>query len=663
MERSPIVWRTVAVLVVLGVATATLVGEPSVAAQAERQARCDPIDPTACLLPFPNDLFTVADRGTATGRRVDLRPEFMPRNRQGFPIDPAEWNRNDGFSPGSALLAMVPGLDLDRSGAARVTDLGQSLRPDAPIVLLDTGTGQRQAHFAELDSRATDSQRRALIVHPARNLTPGHHYVVALRNLRDGSGAPIGPGPAFAAMLGGRPPPDPGLKARWLSLRPVLSRLAAGGVGTDGLYLAWDFTVASSSSLTGRALHMRDDAFGRLGDHAPAVRITAVDEVPVERDTAVLRYVDGVVEVPSYLDGTGAPGARLRYGPDGDPRAEGVHAARFRCVVPRAALRSPAKPLLYGHGLFGNETRIDRIRELAGEHGMLACGTSWLGMAEEDVPFLVTASRNLSIFPSVPDRMQQAYVDALFLGRAMIHPAGLAALPELRAPDGRPLLDPAAGLGYLGQSLGGIQGTALTALAQDFTRAVLVVPATNFSLMLNRAAPFQQFMPSFDFWYPDKLDQQLAWQLMQMLWDRGEGNGYLGHLTGDPLPGTPKHEVLLQMAFGDHQVPNVATELTARTIGLPVVRPALEPGRSTDVTPQWDLRDAPPLPFAGSALVVWDSGSPPPPTGNLQPRVGPDPHGAINITPAGRAQEAEFLRTGRVVDVCAGNPCRALAEP
>src|SRR5256885_12285985 len=58
---------------------------------------------------------------------------------------PAAWNRNDGFSPGSMILAHVPGLDLVRTGAAPSTDIGRSLRPDAPIVLLDTRTGDRKS--------------------------------------------------------------------------------------------------------------------------------------------------------------------------------------------------------------------------------------------------------------------------------------------------------------------------------------------------------------------------------------------------------------------------------------------------------------------------------------------------------------------------------------
>ena len=54
------------------------------------------------------------------------------------------------------------------------------------------------------------------------------------------------------------------------------------------------------------------------------------------------------------------------------------------------------------------------------------------------------------------------------------------------------------------------------------------------------------------------------------MWDRGEPNGYANHMTDDPLPGTPPHKVLIEMAYGDHQVANVQTEVEARTIGAPL---------------------------------------------------------------------------------------------
>ncbi|MGH3387663.1 MAG: hypothetical protein ACRDOO_02150, partial [Actinomadura sp.] len=144
---------------------------------------CDPIAPAACLLPFPDDWFTVADPRTATGRRIHLGALATPRNVLGKPIDPTEWNRSDGFSPGSMLLAHVPGVDLGRTGAAPITDIGRSLRADAPIVLVDTATGERWPYWAELDANATTPERQALIVRPARNLREGHRYAVALRGL------------------------------------------------------------------------------------------------------------------------------------------------------------------------------------------------------------------------------------------------------------------------------------------------------------------------------------------------------------------------------------------------------------------------------------------------------------------------------------------------
>src|SRR5919198_64899 len=90
-------------------------------------AGCDPIDPAVCMLPFPNDYFTVADATTASGRRVNFLTADMPRNKGGKPIDPAPYNLNDGFSPGSTIVTRVPGLDtrsaFSKTGAVPVGDV------------------------------------------------------------------------------------------------------------------------------------------------------------------------------------------------------------------------------------------------------------------------------------------------------------------------------------------------------------------------------------------------------------------------------------------------------------------------------------------------------------------------------------------------------------
>ena len=52
-----------------------------------QQTICDPLIPERCMLPFPNDFFTVADpTSRRTGRRVWVTPQALPKNVAGTPI-------------------------------------------------------------------------------------------------------------------------------------------------------------------------------------------------------------------------------------------------------------------------------------------------------------------------------------------------------------------------------------------------------------------------------------------------------------------------------------------------------------------------------------------------------------------------------------------------
>ncbi|MBM0276150.1 hypothetical protein JM949_12215 [Micromonospora sp. STR1s_6] len=667
------------VVSLLVTASTVLIGPSATAAPAATpepagQRTCDPIDPTACLLPFPNDYFTVADRTSPTGKRVRFAATAMPSNVQGVPIEPTEWNRQDGFSPGSPILVRVPGLDPVATGIAPVTDIGRSLAPDAPIVLLDARTGRRTPYWAELDAHAAGQpDRQLLIIRPAVALAEGTRYVVALRGLRDGSGALIPAPEAFRAYVDDAGPAHRDSRAP--QLRRIVADLARAGVGRHGLYLAWDFTVASRHGLTGRMLAVRDGAFADLGRAAPSFTVTQVTDYAPEQEPLIARQVTGTIGVPSYLTGDGGPGSRLHYGPAGGagtpptpnalPTPSGTTvAADFVCNIPRSA--SAAKPAhlsLYGHGLLGKPTEINagNVRTMSNTHNFTFCATSWIGMAAADVPYVAGAFTDLSAFPAVADRLQQSFLNFLFLGRAMIHPGGFAAHPAFRDGTARPLINRAGGLHYDGNSQGGINGGALTAIAQDWTRSALGVPAMNYSTLLQRSVDFAPFQAVLDGNYPDRVDQQLILALLQMLWDRSEANGYAQHVTDRPLPGTPAHQVLMHVAFGDHQVSPAAAEVQARTIGARLHTPALADGWSLDERPYWGIAPIRGYPYRGSAIVIWNSGAAhaPPPT-NLAPagpEFGDDPHEFPRAQPGAQEQKAVFLLTGTVIDVCAGTPC------
>jgi len=294
---------------------------------------------------------------------------------------------------------------------------------------------------------------------------------------------------------------------------------------------------------------------------------------------------------------------------------------------------------------------------MANEHNFVFCATDWIGMAMTDIPNAATILVDLSNFPTLTDRLQQAVLNQLFLARLMIHPSGFVSDPSFQDAFGTPVID-TRHVFYDGNSQGGIAGGAVMAVAQDITRGVLGVPGMNYSTLLTRSSDFGTYSMVLYPAYPTELERPLLFALIQMLWDRSDPNGYAHHITSDPLPGTPPHKILLHEAFGDHQVANVATEVEARTIGASIHQPALAPGRHTDVHPYFGIPAIPSYPFDGSALVVWDSGSPAPPITNTPPTAGHDPHSDPRSSPLARMQKSEFLKDGgAVIDVCGGAPC------
>jgi hypothetical protein len=173
-----------------------------------------------------------------------------------------------------------------------------------------------------------------------------------------------------------------------------------------------------------------------------------------------------------------------------------------------------------------------------------------------------------------------------------------------------------------GNSQGHIMGGAATAVSTEWTKAVLGVGGMNYSLLLDRSVDFDSYFVILRGAYPDRLDQLVLYGVIQMLWDRSETNGYAQHLGRDPYPGTPDHQVLVHVAFGDHQVATWSAEIQARTMGAVLRGPALADGRHPDAQPFFGLEVADEVPAGASALVYWDSGTLPPPLGNLTPRAG-----------------------------------------
>jgi hypothetical protein len=380
------------------------------------------------------------------------------------------------------------------------------------------------------------------------------------------------------------------------------------------------------------------------------------------------------------------PGSELRLGPDGLPTNEGdFFTAHYRCIVPYAATTGgaapavPARAALNGHGLLGSdgETSASHVRAFSSEHNFVICGTDWTGFAEADETTVYQVLADFSNFPKFIERQHQGVLNFMVLGRLLLHPDGFASNPAFQV-GGESVIDP-SGLFYDGNSQGGIMGGVLAAFAQDIERFVLGVPGINYSTLLNRSTDFQTFGIVLRSSYASGLDRALLLAIAQILWDETDPSGHVRHTTSDPYPNTPAKKILYHVAFGDHQVAPVTVEVAARSNGAHIRTPVLEPGKVVpEVTPYYGIPPIDAYPYDGSAVVVWDSGNPAPPTGPVPPpEITPldpewatlspcaqnwdsDPHECPRRAPEARLQKSEFLKNGgAVVDTCGGLACLA----
>ena len=445
--------------------------------------RCDFTDPAVCLYPWPNDLFTKRDRATETGRRLNLKLASMPRNKDGKPISPADMNRADGFSPGSMLLTKVPGLETveaaARSKLPPITDLSKSLAPRAPVVVINARTGKRHPIWAEIDSNPETPADRVLIIRPGKNFVEGERYIVALRNLKNAAGQTIPAGKNFRLYRDRRITRKRLVERRRAHFEELFATLRKAGVRRRNLYLAWDFTVAGEKSLTGRALHIRNRGFRALGDRnladlkvqgsSPQFTVDATRDFTPAENERIARRIEGRITVPCFLTSENcAPGGTFALDRRGLPKQQGTATFPYYCQIPRSALdpaaAPKARPALYGHGLLGNPaTEVDagNVEAMSSEHNFLFCATAWAGFAAEDLPNLISSVLpDLSNFNTLADRMQQGFLQQLYLGRALIHPQGLSSNPAFQK-NGQSVIDTRR-LYFDGNSQGGIMGGALT---------------------------------------------------------------------------------------------------------------------------------------------------------------------------------------------------------
>mgnify|MGYP006188830383 CR=1 FL=1 len=641
---------------------------------------CDPLDEAACALPWPSNLYLAPDSERQTGYTITFGTRSLPANAAGVNVDPKIYQRMDGYSLGTSLVAVFPGLD-----PALLPDeeqIERSVADDAHMVIFEMdgeSVARKVPYWVDLDAQEADLAKRAVIGHPAEILKEGTRYIVAFRGLTDASGAAIPRSEAFARLVAGDTSSDPELFFRQGRFDEIFATLEAQGWAKDDLTLAWDFVTASSESLHGRMLHMIDDALAATGPSGPEMTITDVVDFTEAEDPYVAAELRGTIRVPHYMRPFGGVERtpqrwELNLDEVGVPQQNGTRDAKFWIRIPRSSLDgTPHGLVMYGHGLLGSGTQVRGSfnGKIANDHQLIFYAADMIGMSvDEGDGAALEVVQDFNKFPILGDRLQQGMLEWVLLGRAMRE--RFPTLPEVTNLGVSVNTDE---MFYSGISQGGIFGATLTALSPDIDRGHLGVPGHTYSVLLHRSVDFDLFFTAMKASYPDTRDQILLLSLAQLQWDATDPVSYYRRLA-TPLSGRNPKEVLLAPAKGDYQVAPIQSEVVARSdLGI-----ALLENYDDERSPA--LIEPASYPHDGSGVVLYDFGDQWPAPGNhtdsfpfgeacegdatcdvaggwecCSGTCCRDPHGKVRYLDSHNQQMVTFFRTGVIEDVCGGDGC------
>ena len=603
----------------------------------------------ACLVPYPSDFHRVADARSATGFRLGLRGAARPRLQNGAENDLHDVVAMDGASLIPTLVAGLAG-DLVRDGLPGVLDdPAKSATPDSATMVLEADSGALVPHYADLVDRR-EGTHTPIVLRTFAPLKPRTRYVVALRGARsatpDGSAAAIAPAPeGFRRLRDGSAGGDPALAplaGRYES--DIFAPLARAGVTRERLQLAWDFTTGSAEQPLADMLRVRELTLAWLAASPPTVRVTGTRAGTGN----IAQIVSLEVTAPLFLDRR-EPGGRLVHDPAGQVAQNGTTTFPLVVVIPTSIRdrAAPGRVVAIGHGFFGNTSELEGAasRAIADQTGSVLIGTEWWGMSREDLaPLTDTITTSPAHIADFAERVHQGMANWLVALAAVRGPA--TRLPELRRASQEPLYDPSF-IGFFGASQGHILGGTLAALA-DFPRVVLNVGGGGFTHVMPRSLNFGPFSILLGLQFADPLIVQSFVAMMQRALDRIDPISYAPYVLASPLPGSPAdRRVLMQIGLGDPAVPNAASFLHARTLGIPLATPSLGPVFGLASAADAD---------APSSLTVFDyhvdttgyaEGKP------ISPNLV---HDTVRLNPAAQRQMAGFLVPGgTIAHTCDGS--------
>ena len=604
---------------------------------------CENMNPLHCMLPFPSNAFLTADNSTTTGYKVNYASNTLPSSGTTSNVEIVALNRFDGFSPSTQLMTAfttVPNL----TGIANQHSIASSLSTEHATVLLNLKSGERIAHWIEVDDRATNPSATIVFMRTLGALDYDTTYGVAFIGLSDLSGDPISPSDAMQAIIDGEETTSADIETRRGEIESLIGELELLDYKRNDVKAAWVFHTASSQSILSDISTMRSDALTRLGEDGIGCTVTSSEDNYGD-DNKLYRRIRGTFTAPQYLESQNPPALIVR-GSDGTPQYVEDSEIPFTMVIPQvlADLNESGPLVVFGHGFLGTgEGSSDYLGGWAEEYKVSFVATDLYGWSSSDFDTLGYGMIDPSYFQHQAERIEQALINKMAMIRTF---KGVCSDIDEMYSDGTNLVN-STDVHYMGYSLGGIYGASVVAISPDIDRAALWVGGSGFSTFVERSTNFATFADLFahSAAYPDRNDRALLLGVMQQMWDCSDPETFLSFANDGYDSIVEPFSFLSIISVNDAQVPGISSDRAARTAGIPVLD-------SSARLPYGVTQQAGPI--SGSAIVYWDGGYDAMPESNSPPPVGDagKAHNEIGVIEDVNEMVKEFLHTGIIIDTC-----------
>ncbi len=500
--------------------------------------------PLSEVTAWPDDLYTLEDPDSLTGRRVSFHGAAGTALREQMP---------EGFN----LVDALETLDGWGTTGALFLQFSEPVDPASfsadNVRLLDlTGDGASIPYEVSWED---DGQTVFLVpLTPLDEATP--HALVAA-NLVSESGDRL-----FASVDLGRALQGTHTDVRLRQHGPVLhDALALAGVAAGDAQAVLAFTTQS--------LYAQDDAVATwLAENPPELGLVLSD---VCAENGAMLSCPATLEAQAFVDDD----RRFAFDPTAPAAPTGTWTLDVEVHLPLARdTDDPLPVVLYGHGLGGDRGESDGVARHLTTLGLAvlaidapAHGEHPTATTSEDFFWIFhffgidPATQAFDVF-QLRNHWRVATHDKLQLAAAVRRGLDVDA-DGLGDLDGEQLF-------YAGHSLGGIMGAQLLALDPAVLAADLSVPGGRVTEIVHRSQTFAGLVALMKPAGTTDGDVARFFAMLQAAIDRGDAATWAPRV----LDGT--RDVLVTMVIDDEVIPNSATRSLARAFGVEHVGPLLQ---------------------------------------------------------------------------------------